>query len=209
MSRMVEITERKQEILDAALSLFSEKGYSKTSIGDIQDVVGIARGTMYYHFSSKEEILDALIMRLHNTVITKAKRLAENKNIPVPERLLQVLMSLRIQEDHKDSKVLSIVHSSENALFHQKMQSMIVSGITPVLTVIIEDGIAQGLYITKYPYEAMEMIVAYISTVIDSHDDALEDEKKRKTAALLYNAERLLGIEENSFSNILKHYGIS
>lgn len=68
----------------------------------------------------KQEMLDALIMRLHNTVITKAKSLAENKNIPGPERLLQVLMSMRIQEDHKDSKVLSIVHSSENALVHQK-----------------------------------------------------------------------------------------
>lgn len=208
MSRMVEITERKQEILDAALSLFSEKGYSKTSISDIQDVVGIARGTMYYHFASKEEILDALIMRLHNAVITKAKSLAENKDIPVTERLLQVLMSMRIQENHKDSKVLFIVHNSDNALLHQKMQSMIVSGITPVLTVIIEDGIAQGLYSTKYPYEAMEMIVAYISSVIDSHDDALEAEKKKKTEALIYNAERLLGIKENSFSAILKLYGI-
>jgi len=90
MNKHLDPQERKQEILDAALSLFSEKGYSKTSIRDIQDAVGIARGTMYYHFASKEEILDALIMRLHNAVITKAKTLAENNNIPVPERLLQV-----------------------------------------------------------------------------------------------------------------------
>lgn len=207
MNKHLDPQERKQEILDAALSLFSEKGYSKTSIRDIQDAVGIARGTMYYHFASKEEILDALIMRLHNAVITKAKTLAENKNIPVPERLLQVLMSMQIREDHKDSKVLSIVHNSENALLHQKMQAMIVSGITPILTIIINDGIAQGLYSTKYPYEAMEMIASYISSVIDSHDDAMEKEKKKKTEALIYNAERMLGIEENSFSDILKLYG--
>lgn len=207
MNKHLDPQERKQEILDAALSLFSEKGYSKTSIRDIQDAVGIARGTMYYHFASKEEILDALIMRLHNAVITKAKTLAENNNIPVPERLLQVLMSMQIREDHKDSKVLSIVHNSENALLHQKMQAMIVSGITPILTIIINDGIAQGLYSTKYPYEAMEMIAAYITTVIDSHDDAMEKEKKKKTEALIYNAERMLGIEENSFSDILKLYG--
>lgn len=54
---------RKNEILDAAEHLFVTKGFDKTSTNDILSEVGIARGTLYYHFKSKEEILDALIMR--------------------------------------------------------------------------------------------------------------------------------------------------
>ena len=54
-------TERKNEILDAAEELFAAKGYDATSTGDILERVGIARGTLYYHFQSKEEILDALM----------------------------------------------------------------------------------------------------------------------------------------------------
>ncbi|MCH5250603.1 MAG: helix-turn-helix transcriptional regulator, partial [Lachnospiraceae bacterium] len=50
--------ERKKEILDIAEELFTTKGYDKTSTTDILERVGIARGTMYYHFKSKEEILD-------------------------------------------------------------------------------------------------------------------------------------------------------
>ena len=55
--------ERKQEILDAAERLFEVKGFEGTSISNILEETGIARGTLYYHFKSKEELLDAVIER--------------------------------------------------------------------------------------------------------------------------------------------------
>lgn len=51
----------KQEILDAALNLFSVQGYEATSISQIADAVGIRKASMYSHFGSKQEILDALV----------------------------------------------------------------------------------------------------------------------------------------------------
>ena len=55
MARIVkEADERRNEILDAAETLFTEKGYSKTTIIDILNQVGIAKGTFYYYFKSKE-----------------------------------------------------------------------------------------------------------------------------------------------------------
>jgi len=50
----------KQEILNAALDLFSVQGYEATSVSQIADAVGIRKATMYSHFSSKQDILDAL-----------------------------------------------------------------------------------------------------------------------------------------------------
>ena len=49
--------ERRNEILDAAAELFKQKGFDGTSTGDILEKVGIARGTLYYHFKSKEDIM--------------------------------------------------------------------------------------------------------------------------------------------------------
>jgi len=54
---------RKKEILDKAQALFIKKGYSKTTINDILKAEGIAKGTFYHYFKSKEEVMDALIMR--------------------------------------------------------------------------------------------------------------------------------------------------
>nr|MCR5272795.1 TetR/AcrR family transcriptional regulator [Lachnospiraceae bacterium] len=71
-----EAIERRNEILDAAEELFVTKGYDKTSTNDILDRVGIARGTLYYHFKSKEDILNAMIERINDSLIAKAKMIA-------------------------------------------------------------------------------------------------------------------------------------
>jgi len=54
----------KQEVLKAALDLFSVQGYEATSISQIADAVGIRKATMYSHFASKQEILDALMAQV-------------------------------------------------------------------------------------------------------------------------------------------------
>ena len=51
----------KRKIFDTAMKLFSENGYTETSVEEITAVTGIAKGTLYYHFSKKEDILYFLI----------------------------------------------------------------------------------------------------------------------------------------------------
>ena len=51
----------KRKIFETSMKLFAEKGYDGTSIEDITSAVGVAKGTLYYHFSSKEEIFNFLI----------------------------------------------------------------------------------------------------------------------------------------------------
>ena len=53
--------ERKQELIDTAERLFLEKGYEQTTVADIVREIEVAQGTFYYYFSSKEEILEAII----------------------------------------------------------------------------------------------------------------------------------------------------
>jgi len=77
-----EAEERRNEILDAADMLFADKGFDNTSTSDILEKVGIARGTLYYHFKSKEDILDALIKRCQEQIINAAGEIAADKGIP-------------------------------------------------------------------------------------------------------------------------------
>ena len=51
----------KRKIFETSMKLFAQKGYDATSIEEITETVGVAKGTLYYHFSSKEEIFDFLI----------------------------------------------------------------------------------------------------------------------------------------------------
>jgi len=60
----VEMSTR-DRILDIALELFTEKGFDKTSLREIADRLGFSKAAIYYHFASKEDILMALHLRLH------------------------------------------------------------------------------------------------------------------------------------------------
>ena len=52
---------RKKEIIDAARHLFQRKGIAKTSINDIAKSIGVAKGLVYYYFSSKDELVETVL----------------------------------------------------------------------------------------------------------------------------------------------------
>jgi AcrR family transcriptional regulator len=61
----LEATSTRERILNIALELFTKKGYDGTSLREIAERLGVTKAAIYYHFSSKDDILMALHMRLH------------------------------------------------------------------------------------------------------------------------------------------------
>lgn len=202
-----EAEERRNEILDAADELFGQKGFDGTSTNDILEKVGIARGTLYYHFKSKEDIMDALIERYNVRVLGLAKKFAADKSIPVNERIIHAVMALNISGEG-GKEIIGHIHKPQNALMHQKIQKVIINGVTPILTEIIREGIEQGLFSTPFPYECMEMVVTYTNTVFDDDMVKMTDEERfSRIQAFIFNAERLLGAESGSLMCIMQMFG--
>lgn len=56
-----EAAETRRQILEAALDVFSRKGYSRTTFVDIADLIGLSKGAVYWHFKTKVDLLVALI----------------------------------------------------------------------------------------------------------------------------------------------------
>lgn len=59
-------SDRRQRIIDAAARMFHENGYTATSVQDIARAVGLLKGSLYYHFRSKEELLYEVIKTTHD-----------------------------------------------------------------------------------------------------------------------------------------------
>ncbi|WP_309087930.1 TetR/AcrR family transcriptional regulator [Domibacillus sp.] len=198
--------ERRNEILDAADELFGQKGFDGTTTNDILEKVGIARGTLYYHFKSKEEIMNALIERHTVLLLGAAKEIAADKNIPVNERIIRVVMALNISGGN-DKEIMEHIHKPQNALMHQKVQKVIINEVPPILTEIIREGIEQGLFSTPYPYECMEMVVVYTNTVFDEELVTITNEERAsRIQAFAFNVERLLGVESGSLTYMMKMF---
>jgi len=72
----------KRKIFETSMKLFAEKGYDATSIEEITATVGVAKGTLYYHFSSKEEIFQFLVEEgvklLKNSIAIKTDKLTNS-----------------------------------------------------------------------------------------------------------------------------------
>lgn len=197
-----EAEERKNEILDVAEKLFATKGFDDTSTNDILKEVGIARGTLYYHFKSKEEILDAVIARITEQIMAAAARIVKQKEIPILERLTQSILALNV-DTGIGHEVIQQVHRPQNALMHQKMQEQILSGITPIITELSEEGIAKGEFHTEYPAQVIEMTMLYANTMFDDLLEQTSEQKQQRMEAFIYNTERLLGTKRGTLQEAI------
>jgi len=61
----VEGSSTRDRILEAALDLFTEQGFDKTSLREVAEQVGVTKAALYYHFDSKDEILSSLVERAY------------------------------------------------------------------------------------------------------------------------------------------------
>lgn len=198
MMRIVkEAAERRNEILDVAERLFCTKGYDQTSTNDILSEIGIARGTLYYHFSSKEDILDAMIDRILDEIVRRASRIVLDESVPVLERMTQTILASNVDTKTGDM-ILEQMHKPQNALMHAKMQERLLKQLIPLFTKLIEDGISQGLMQTADPEDTIEMLLLYANTVFDDAIAYSEADKKKKVLAFINNTEILLHMEKGS-----------
>ena len=197
-----EAEERRNEILDTAERLFGEKGFDGTSTNDILNDIGIARGTLYYHFKSKEDILDAVIERLTGRLIANASEIVKKKDIPVLQRLTMTMMSLNVSGGI-GQEIMKQIHKPQNALMHRKMQTRLLTAVNPLITGLIEEGVSQGICSTEYPEEGTEMVLLYSNTAFDDLAKLSSDELQKKIAAFIYNLERLLGMNRGSLDEVI------
>lgn len=84
------INEREQLILTVARRMFAEKGYHGTNLNDVANEVGIARGTIYLHFETKEELLAAIIRQAEEQLLEALNKVIKPEDDPL-EKLRKIL----------------------------------------------------------------------------------------------------------------------
>ena len=194
---------KKDFILDTAQELFMEQGFDQTSISQILEATQIARGTLYYYFSSKEEIMDAIIERTIEQAFTASQAFANNRELTVLERLAGSIAALNLNHQEGE-EVLLHLNQPQNALLHEKTNQILLERAPQILLPIIQDGIAAGDMRTDYPYESLEMILTYSLQAFGSSFQALPPEKQqKKLQAFLYILETLFHSQQGYFDPFL------
>lgn len=155
---------RKQELLKIAYRMFIEKGYENTSIDEIIAEAGIAKGTYYYYFESKEATLEAVIEMMIEEEVGRAKAVLET-SLPVPQKLVSVIYSLRpAQDEQVIAKALDV---TENIVMHEKVNRRIVEEAVPLLTEVVKEGISQGIFECTNIEERVRMLLIISQHIFD------------------------------------------
>ncbi len=107
---------RPQELLDAALELFAQKGFSATRSDEVAARAGVSKGTLYLYFPSKEELFKAVVRSNISALIAEGQQIADQFDGPSAQ-LLRLLMHSwwqRVGETHAGSIAKIIIAEVRN-----------------------------------------------------------------------------------------------
>ncbi len=191
--------DKKEIILDAMRVLFREGKAGTASVSDIAKKAGIAKGLMYYYFRSKEEVMDALVLREYEDIIRACDVAVEQSGANAPGKLALLFKIYR--GSYVDESLDEYLHMPQNAAIHQKSLAQIVSALSKIIARIIGQGIEEGLFTCEYPQAFAEMIMSVFAFLLDPGLFPWNaKEYMEKLAALAEILEKGLCAPEGSFT---------
>ena len=162
---------KREQILDAMQELMGSSNAQAISVSDIAQKAGIGKGSIYYYFSSKNDIIDAVIERSYSRVLDAGKELAASSHMDAFKKMeliyhacLDSSTELRRQE-----AIGTFNEQQESAFIHQKFARIIITRLKPILTDIIRQGMEEGTIHCEYPEETAQIVLTVLTITMDNN----------------------------------------
>lgn len=204
MVRTVKTPEvRRAEILLAASELFQEIGYESTSVDSIVRSAGIAKGTFYYYFKSKDEVLAALAQQLCAEVVARSQIIADDPQLGAIEKFCAIIASQN-QTVEAGQALVEDLHRPENRALHERSNIETVLAFGPILAAVVEQGNQEGVFQVDDPLSTVQFILAG-SLFLFGHQmfSWTPEEQAARMQAMLLLIERAFGAVAGSFAAVL------
>ncbi|MDY6835180.1 MAG: TetR/AcrR family transcriptional regulator [Chloroflexota bacterium] len=211
MARIIkEHQERRQELLDVAQELFYRKGYDSTSITDVIEAVGIAKGTFYHYFKSKEDLLDQIIERQTQGMDQTISPIVQDTDMNATQKFNMLHSEIaHYKAVNRDVMLLltRVLYADANLLFMEKMMKHRILTVAPKLAEIISQGVEESVFDVEFTYYTAELILRMWASLgkdfgqIVLYEELNNYTKERyiqKCRVYENAAERMLGAEEGS-----------
>ncbi len=174
---------KREQIFDALEKLMNTVPFKDISVDSIASEAGVAKGTVYYYFESKDEILDCLIERSYRRAIREYLNSISGDQTALG-RIKQLFRSATAEDFGNRHNLIMSLHLNDDVILHKKLKSVAVQEIAPILTMLLEQGVDEGSIQLEYPKESAEIIVSVLTVFIDdSRSDVASFVKKLKIFA--------------------------
>lgn len=189
---------RKSELLAAAETLFRENGVDRTAVSDIVKKAGVAQGTFYNYYQSKDEIFAAVLEHVSEHTVMEIQRTAERKDIGVTEKI-----GLISQQDflmnRENDPLFDVLHEPRYAYAHQQYIVSRILLIQPIYAKLIRQGVEEKLFDTPYPEQAALLLLTATKFVFDPAFFTYNSEEMLRMAEAVQDInERIVGIKTHN-----------
>ncbi|MBO8126601.1 MAG: TetR/AcrR family transcriptional regulator [Firmicutes bacterium] len=178
-----ESEETKDRILEAAVKVFSESGYHNATMTRIAERAGVAKGTVYWYFASKEELFIGIIETGLSRVYARLKLVLSDGELKPDAKLRRVIEEylLFFKEQHYLSKVVSTGIQGLSQGFHARFMEWRKRFIK-INAELIAEGVAAGLFRQELDPEKVALALSGILAGIGSQHlltgEELNEEKE-------------------------------
>ncbi|MFC1842400.1 TetR/AcrR family transcriptional regulator [Candidatus Dependentiae bacterium] len=158
MARIVKsFDKRHTEFLEAAKELFFSVGYEKMSVLMLTKRVGVAKGTFYHYFESKEELLTKWVIdEISCQTVPLCEKIANNPNLDALTKLNKIFKigrEWKLQNIDIIILLIKVMYGDNNIRLRNEMTRQSVLMIENILTKVIEQGVQEGVFNIKFPRE--------------------------------------------------------
>jgi AcrR family transcriptional regulator len=191
--------ERRLEIIETSDRLFRERGYTKVSVEAIIREIGVAKGTFYYYFKSKDEILGAIVENALHRIVDQVEQVADLPETTAMAKFELLLSDTRVGDDSNDA-LAEMMHMPENRELHELTNIQTVLRLSPLFARIVEQGNREGSLATPDPLETMQFLLTGAQFLLDGGMFGFSPEEirdRRKTTQRII--ELSLGAAPGSF----------
>lgn len=200
-------TGKKLEIIEVAKQLFLSKGYETTSVSIILEELGIAKGTLYHHFQSKDDILLAVIEDMIDKEKDKTLKLVDTikfSELNPSKKLLTLIENADISTEN--TELIHALHTQNNANMQSKMLGSYIEKFSSIYCNVIEEGNDVGVFNTSFPLESAELIIGGFQFLTDLGFYNWDDVSiNRRSEAMLSIIEKILGARKGTLVEEVGH----
>lgn len=192
MNRGLQKEETKKRIQKAAISLFQQQGYQKTTVSQITHEAGVAKGTFFNYFKTKEEVLHYLGINFTNRISYKLEQLlkTEESTAAIVKQLF--LLLAQSNEEANPHLIRSWFHIAITNSSFQQSEILQIEKMRTHFTKVFQTGQDRGELIVDIPAEEMASIAIlnFFGTLLywctNQPDSATLQERVDKSVTLLF-----------------------
>jgi AcrR family transcriptional regulator len=182
---MVRVTkapdERRSELIATAQKLFLEKGYENASVSDIVKAVGVAQGTFYYYFNSKEDVLEAITVNLVEELRASLVTIAEDPSLSPIEKWKRAVIASSDYKIGRKKEMMELMRASKtinNYQLQERYRQISREKISQLFVDILKEGIEAGMFHTDYPEESAKIAIVIGKSISDDLKNILMNPQK-------------------------------